>query len=63
MKPISVSSPVRVAEGTLCLIAAPFAVCGDARAMASDAITSPGAAPSEVSSLYGGLAFGFTRER
>ena len=58
-----VTSPVRVAEGTLCFIAAPFAVCGDARAMATDAIASAGAAPSEVSSLYGGLAFGFTRER
>jgi hypothetical protein len=58
-----VESPVRVAEGTLCILAAPFAVCGDARAMTTDAVTAPGAAPSEVSSLYGGLAFGFTRER
>jgi hypothetical protein len=57
------ASAVRVAEGTLCVVAAPFAVCGDARAMATDAMVFPGALPSEVSALYGGFSFGFTRER
>jgi len=56
-------SPVRVAEGTLCVIASPFAICADGRATVTDAITTPGAPPSEVRSLYAGLAFGFTRER
>ena len=59
----ALSSPVRTAEGTLCAIATPFAICADARATVTDAITSPGAPPSEVTSLYAGLAFGFTRER
>ena len=57
------TSPVRVVEGTLCVVAAPFAACGDARAMATNAIVSPGAPASEVSAFYGGLSFGFTRER
>jgi hypothetical protein len=56
-------TPVRVAEGTLCVIAAPFAICADGRATSTDAIVAPGVAPSEVRSLYAGLAFGFTRER
>ncbi len=57
-----IDAPVRVAEGTLCVLATPFAICTDARVAVTDAITLPGAAPSEVRSLYGGLAFGFTRE-
>jgi hypothetical protein len=56
-------TPVRAAEGTLCVIATPFAICADGRATSTDAITAPGATPSEVRSLYAGLAFGFTRER
>jgi len=54
---------VRAAEGTLCVIATSFAICADGRVTSTDAITAPGAAPSEVRSLYAGLAFGFTRER
>jgi hypothetical protein len=59
----ALSSPVRTAEGTLCAVAAPFAICGDARFTATDAIAFSGAAPVEVTSLYGGLAFGWTAER
>jgi hypothetical protein len=57
----ALNSPVRTMEGTLCAIAIPFAICGDGRATVTDAIVSPGAAPVEVTSLYAGLAFGFTR--
>lgn len=59
----ALSGPVQTAEGTLCAIATPFAICADARATRADAITVPGAAPVEVSAVYAGLAFGFTRER
>ena len=58
----ALSSPVRTAEGTLCAIATPFAICADGRISMTDAIIVPGAAPVEVSSVYAGLAFGFTRE-
>jgi hypothetical protein len=59
----ALSSPVRTAEGTLCAIATPFAICADARATQADAIAFSGAAPVEVTSVYAGLAFGLTRER
>ena len=56
-------SPVRTAEGTLCAIATPVAICVDGRASATDAIVWPGTPAAEVRSLYAGLAVGFTRER
>jgi hypothetical protein len=59
----ALSSPVRTAEGTLCAIATPMAICADGRASTTDAIVWPGTAPSEVRSLYAGLTVGFTRER
>jgi len=59
----ALSAPVRVAEGTLCAISAPFAICADGRVSVTDAIAAPGAAPVEVRAAYAGLAFGFTRER
>lgn len=59
----ALSAPVRTAEGTLCAIATPFAICGDARASVTEAIAVLGAAPVEVTSLYAGLTFGLTRER
>jgi hypothetical protein len=59
----ALSAPVRTAEGTLCAIATPFAICADARASVTEAIAAVGAAPVEVTSLYAGLAFGLTRER
>jgi hypothetical protein len=59
----ALSAPVQTAEGTLCAIATPFAICGDARATRTEAVAIAGAAPVEVTSLYAGLAFGFTRER
>lgn len=58
----ALQSSVDVAEGTLCVIHAPFAVCADARAMRGAAFTAPGAS-SEVRALYAGLTIGFTRER
>jgi hypothetical protein len=57
------SSPVHTAEGTACVIAAPFAICGDARLSITDAIVVASAPATEVRSLYGGLAFGLTSER
>ena len=57
-----VSGPVDMAEATLCVVASPIAICADGRALRGDAITSPGAPPSEVRSLYGGITAGFTRE-
>jgi len=59
----ALSTPVRSAEGTFCALAAPIAICADARATVTDAMTAPGTAPSEVRLLYAGLSFGFTRER
>lgn len=59
----ALGAPVRTAEGTLCAVAAPFAICADGRFTAADAIAFPGATPAEVTSLYGGLAFGWTAER
>jgi hypothetical protein len=59
----ALSSPVRTAEGTLCAIATPVAICFDGRAQEADAFVWPGIAASEVRSLYAGLTFGFTRER
>jgi hypothetical protein len=56
------STPVRALEGTICVLSSPFAICADARGTVTDALT-PNADTSEVRSLYGGLAFGFTRER
>jgi hypothetical protein len=57
------SAPVRAIEGTLCALSSPFAICADARGTLTDAVTAPGGPVSEVRSVYGGLAFGFTRER
>ncbi|MET0594265.1 MAG: hypothetical protein ABW133_16305 [Polyangiaceae bacterium] len=58
-----ISSPVRTAEGTACVIASPFAICGDARVSMTD-VLAPGAAMlTDVRSTYGGVAFGFTSER
>ena len=59
----ALSSAVRTAEGTLCAIATPVAICFDGRATEADAIVWPGTSASEVRSLYAGLAVGFTRER
>ncbi|HMI89163.1 MAG TPA: hypothetical protein VK550_34025 [Polyangiaceae bacterium] len=59
----ALSSPVRTAEGTLCAIATPFAICADARATVTDVISVTGGAPVEVTSMVAGLAFGLTRER
>jgi hypothetical protein len=59
----TVSTPVRTAEGTLCAVSAPFAICVDARAQLADAVVAAALAPSEVRSIYGGVAFGFTSER
>jgi hypothetical protein len=52
------STPVRVAEGNLCALLSPIAICADARATIADAVVSPGAAPSEVRSMYAGLSVG-----
>jgi hypothetical protein len=57
------SAPVRTAEGTACVIASPFAICGDARVSLTDAIVVAASPPTEVRSLYGGIAFGLTSER
>jgi hypothetical protein len=54
-------SPVRVAEGTLCALARPIAICADGRASWSDVVTAPGQV-QEARSMYTGLALGFTRE-
>lgn len=59
----ALATPVRTAEGTLCAIASPFAICADGRVTMADAIAYAGAPRTEVTSLYAGLAFGFTRER
>jgi hypothetical protein len=59
----AIATPVRTAEGTACVIASPFAICGDARVAIADASVTPGAPPAEVRSTYGGVAFGFTTER
>jgi hypothetical protein len=58
----ALSSPVRTAEGTLCGLAAPIAICFDGRAATADAFVWPGTSASEVRSLYAGLTAGFTRE-
>jgi hypothetical protein len=57
-----VKAPVTMAEGTLCLLAAPIAVCADGRAMRTDAMLHDGAGVAAVRSLYGGITAGFTRE-
>lgn len=57
------AAPVRTLEGTACVIAAPFAICGDARFSVTDAVVTPAAPLEEVRSTYGGVAFGFTSER
>jgi hypothetical protein len=59
----AVATPVRTVEGTACVIASPFAICGDARVAIADAIVESGAPPTEVRSTYGGVAFGWTTER
>ena len=59
----ALSSPVRTAEGTLCAIVTPIAICVDGRASETYAVASPFAPPSEVRALYAGIAAGFTRER
>lgn len=56
-------SPVDVAQGTLCFMSAPVAICADARAMRAEAIVASGAPPREVRAFYGGLVLGLTRER
>jgi hypothetical protein len=57
------STPIRVGEGTLCGLLAPFAICADARVTVTDAVVSPGGAASEVRAVYAGLTVGFTREK
>jgi hypothetical protein len=59
----AVSAPVLSAEGTLCAIATPVAICADVRGATTDAIATAAAPPARVTSVYGGVAFGFTRER
>ena len=55
-------SSVDVAQGTLCFMSTPVAICADARAMRADAINAAGGV-SHVQAFYGGLALGLTRER
>ena len=59
----AIHTPVSIVDGTICVIAVPFAICGDARASRADAFTAPGAPATEVRSLYAGITLGFTRER
>ncbi len=56
-------SPVDVAQGTLCFMSAPVAICADARAMRAEAVVASGQPPREVRAFYGGLVLGLTRER
>jgi hypothetical protein len=55
------SSAIDVAEGTLCLLAAPIGACLDARLMQGRVLFA--GAPSDASVAYVGLTLGFTRER
>jgi hypothetical protein len=57
-----VSTPVDVAEGTLCVSGAPFAICADARAAFTKAELSASEPASKVRSVYAGLLLGFTGE-
>jgi hypothetical protein len=57
----ALSSSVRTAEGSICAISFPFAICADGRAQVADAIVWPARPPSEVRSVYAGLSFGFAR--
>ena len=59
----AIHTPVSTVDGTICVIAVPFAVCGDARASRADAFTAPGAPATEVRALYAGITLAFTRER
>jgi hypothetical protein len=59
-----IDAPVDVAEGTLCLVRAPFALCGDGRAMRTRAAISGDVRPSvDVRTFYAGITIGFTREK
>ncbi len=56
-------SEVGVLEATLCGVAAPIAICADARGARMDAVVDDTGAQAAVRSLYAGLSIGFTRER
>jgi hypothetical protein len=58
----AVSTRVDVAEGTLCVRGAPFAICADARAAFTKAELSANEPASRVRSVYAGLLLGFTAE-
>ena len=56
-------TPVRVLDWTLCALASPIAICGDARLSVADEITYSGAPISSARSAYAGLAVGLTNDR
>lgn len=56
-------SEVDVADGNLCGVLAPFALCADARAARMDALVPGSTSPVEVRSVAFGLTLGLTRER
>jgi hypothetical protein len=58
----ALGSHVQLVEGTLCGIAAPLAICADARMSRMDAFT-PSGPIREVISTHAGFSLGFTRER
>jgi hypothetical protein len=58
----AVSTPVDIAEGTLCVRAAPLALCADARATFTKAELSPDEPAKNVRSVYAGILIGFTEE-
>jgi len=56
-------TPVRVLGWTLCALASPVAICGDARLSVADEITYAGTPVSLARSAYAGLAVGLTNDR
>jgi hypothetical protein len=58
----ALSAPVDVFEGTLCARVGGFALCGDARRMATRAAVGVEAPERHVKSLYAGITLGVTRE-